>query len=58
MKIKNAIFAGLFAMALLTGASILAVNTGAQGPISASPRRSAANSATSSDAASERLGAD
>ena len=42
MKIKNAIFAGLFAMALLTGASILAVNTGAQGPISASSRRRAA----------------
>ena len=34
MKIKNAFFASLFAMALLTGASIFAVSTGAQGPIS------------------------
>src|SRR5256885_10441024 len=42
MKIKNAIFASLFAVALLTAAGIFAVNTGAQGPISASPRRSAA----------------
>ena len=42
MKTKNTIFAGLFAMALLTGTSILAVNSGAQGPISASPRRRAA----------------
>jgi hypothetical protein len=42
MKIKNAIFAGLLAMALFAGAGIFAVNTGAQGPISASPRRSAA----------------
>jgi hypothetical protein len=44
MKTRNVFFAALFAMALLTGATMFALSAGAQSPsgMSAAPRRSAA----------------